>query len=175
MDMHRIKGRAQCRMNALEIAFWYISLDCSQIQLLVTQIQNDNLHCLIEASFGFLANSHQIIRCDQSFSRDKNNAKYSIFSLGFHSYQRIMDLDTLIHSSVREILMPQTPNGRSNEHLNMTKEDRKGNQNLLSLKSLDKSTLLSLPYIVSSSRSSMRDINEAEVIIVGRNCYLQGV
>lgn len=61
-----LDGYAQNQMkgtilNALEIASGYISLDCSQIQLLVIQIQNDNLYCLIEASFGFLANSHQII------------------------------------------------------------------------------------------------------------------
>lgn len=44
-------------LNVLETAFGYISLDCSQIQLLVIQIQNDNLQHLTEASFGFLADS----------------------------------------------------------------------------------------------------------------------
>lgn len=61
MNMFQLlHGHAQNQMkgtilNALEIAFGYILLGCSQIQLLAIQIQNDNLHCLTEASFGFLA------------------------------------------------------------------------------------------------------------------------
>ena len=59
-------GHAQNKMkgtflNALEIAFGCFSLDCSQIQLHVIQMQNDDSHCLTEASFGFSATSHQVI------------------------------------------------------------------------------------------------------------------
>lgn len=47
---NQVKGTA---LNVLEILLLYFLLDCSQIWLLVIEIQNENFHCLMEVSLRF--------------------------------------------------------------------------------------------------------------------------
>lgn len=120
-----LHGHAQNQMKGtvLKIAFWYISLDCSQMQLLVLQTKNNNLFYLIEASFGFLANS-QVIWCNQSFPKDAKEFKAFHFLLGFLLPKNKAPWISLF-AVQSEILITKTAGGRSNEHLYMGQQDKK--------------------------------------------------
>lgn len=116
-----LHGHAQNQMsgtalNALEIAFWYISLACSQIQLLVIQTQNDKFTLLDRSiiwifdkfssyiMWSILFQRCKIIQCIPFSPRfsflPKNNASWiSLFAVQ------------------SEILILKISSGMSNEHL----------------------------------------------------------
>lgn len=143
-----LHGHAQNQMsgtalNALEIAFWYISLACSQIQLLVIQTQNDKFTLLDRSiiwifdkfssyiMWSILFQRCKIIQCIPFSPRfsflPKNNASWiSLFAVQ------------------SEILILKISSGMSNEHLKYGLTGPKKWQK----RSLGKPTLPSPPCIL---------------------------
>lgn len=79
-----------------------------------------------ENRLDFLANS-QVIRCDQSFSRDTKEFKAFHFLLGFLLPKNRAPWISLFAVQL-EILITKTAGGRSNEHLYIGQRDKKMTQ-----------------------------------------------